>query len=139
MPKPFIVNASEFDVYTGQANVPVNGLDTIMIRIRHKGGSFHEIHSSIKVLREYRFTFDDVDEGDPNCIEEKQASDLCDILEGALEKNLNVIVHCGAGISRSGAVVEFGTMLGFEDTGKTRIPNAAVKSALMRKKGWAYE
>ena len=60
-------------------------------------------------------------------------------LELALEQNMNVIVHCHAGICRSGAVAEVGIMMGFEDTKTHRIPNLLVKFNMMKFLGWVYE
>lgn len=68
-----------------------------------------------------------------------QADMLVVLLEKALAQNMNVIVHCHAGIARSGAVTEVGTMMGFEDTKKHRIPNTLVKKLMMRKLGWIYD
>jgi len=40
--------------------------------------------------------------------------------------------HCVAGVCRSGAVAEVGTMLGFTDTETFRIPNVMVKRKLIQ-------
>jgi predicted protein tyrosine phosphatase len=42
------------------------------------------------------------------------------------------MVHCVAGLCRSGAVTEVGVMMGFEDTHRYRNPNVFVKKMLMR-------
>jgi hypothetical protein len=52
---------------------------------------------------------------------------------------MNVIVHCHAGVCRSGAVCEVGVMLGFNDTEVFRSPNLLVKHRMMRKLGWTYD
>jgi hypothetical protein len=52
---------------------------------------------------------------------------------------MNVVVHCFAGICRSGAVAEVGVMMGFDDVGRTRIPNLLVKHRMMRALGWTYD
>jgi predicted protein tyrosine phosphatase len=51
---------------------------------------------------------------------------------------MNVVVHCMAGICRSGAVVEVGVMMGFNDCEKYRQPNLRVKHKLMKQLGWTY-
>jgi hypothetical protein len=51
---------------------------------------------------------------------------------------MNVVVHCHAGICRSGAVAEVGVMMGFADCERFRIPNLLVKHKMMRVLGWAY-
>lgn len=68
-----------------------------------------------------------------------QADMLVVLLEKALSNNMTVIVHCHAGICRSGAVSEVGVMMGFEDTGTFRQPNTLVKKLMMRKLGWTYD
>lgn len=72
-------------------------------------------------------------------ITDEQASDIADILMRAYEKQSNVVVHCSAGICRSGAVCEVGVMMGFEDIKNNRIPNLLVKRKLIEqlmKKGF---
>ena len=44
---------------------------------------------------------------------------------------INVIVHCAAGLSRSGAVCEVGVVMGFEDIVKWRQPNRMVKNKML--------
>ena len=48
-------------------------------------------------------------------------------------------VHCTAGICRSGAVVEIGSMLGFIPVEKYRQPNLRVKHYMMDVLGWTYD
>jgi hypothetical protein len=52
---------------------------------------------------------------------------------------MNVLVHCHAGICRSGAVVEVGSMMGFTPTDRYRQPNLRVKNKMMKVLGWTYE
>jgi hypothetical protein len=52
---------------------------------------------------------------------------------------MDVVVHCVAGVCRSGAVAEVGVMLGFDDTEVFRSPNLLVKHKMMRKLGWTYD
>lgn len=70
---------------------------------------------------------------------EEQAKDIVSILRQGLEEKRNVIVHCHAGICRSGAVAEVGEMLGFQPGHTSRIPNVWVKKLLMKELGWTYE
>lgn len=72
-------------------------------------------------------------------ITEDQAKSIVNILNHALEKELNVIVHCHAGICRSGAVVEVAEMMGFEKSTRFRAPNLLVKHQLMKVLGWTYD
>jgi hypothetical protein len=56
-----------------------------------------------------------------------------------MDMNMNVLVHCHAGICRSGAVVEVGTMLGFTATERFRMPNLRVKHKMMKVLGLTYD
>ena len=51
----------------------------------------------------------------------------------------NVLVHCHAGICRSGAVVEVGSMIGFTPTERYRQPNLRVKRKMMKELGLTYD
>lgn len=72
-------------------------------------------------------------------ISDAQAKQIVKILQDALANDFNVVVHCHAGLCRSGAVAEVGVMMGFKDTGRIRIPNRLVKYKLMKELGWTYE
>lgn len=72
-------------------------------------------------------------------ISDKQAEELIEFLDYALEKDMNVLVHCHAGVCRSGAVVEVASMMGFTPTDRFRAPNLRVKSKMMKVLGWTYE
>lgn len=96
---------------------------------------FKEIHN---------FEFLDVEEKDDVLEEEmkcspEQAQKLVALLQHALDNNMNVVVHCFAGICRSGVVCEVGVMMGFEDTGRFRSPNLLVKHRMMKSLGWTYD
>jgi hypothetical protein len=51
---------------------------------------------------------------------------------------MDVVVHCHAGVCRSGAVCEVGVMMGFQDTYVFRAPNLLVKHGMMRTLGMLY-
>jgi predicted protein tyrosine phosphatase len=72
-------------------------------------------------------------------ISDAQAAEIVNLLKHALSNHMNVVVHCYAGLCRSGAVAEVGVMMGFQDAGRTRIPNLRVKQKLMRQLGWTYD
>jgi predicted protein tyrosine phosphatase len=95
---------------------------------------FKEIH---------RFEFMDVESNDNWPEEAKitpaQAQEIVRLLKHALENRMNVVVHCMAGLCRSGAVAEVGVMMGFDDTERFRSPNLMVKHSLMRALGWTYD
>ncbi len=71
-------------------------------------------------------------------ISREQAQELVRLLQHALDNHMNVVVHCTAGICRSGAVVEIGSMLGFTPVERYRQPNLRVKHYMMDALGWTY-
>jgi hypothetical protein len=98
---------------------------------KHK---FKEVH---------QFMFLDIEGDSPQAerwgCTDVQAAELVRLLQRALENRMNVVVHCFAGICRSGAVVEVGAMMGFIPTERSRIPNVRVKTKMMRVLGWTYD
>ena len=77
-------------------------------------------------LDEFKITYED-------------AEKIIEFLQDALDNGYNVIVHCTAGVCRSGAVAEIGTVMWFQDTGTYRQPNLMVKRYLMKVLGWTYD
>ncbi len=72
-------------------------------------------------------------------VTDAQAADLVKLLQHALEKRMDVVVHCHAGVCRSGAVAEVGVMMGFDDAEAFRSPNLLVKHKMMKCLGWTYD
>lgn len=134
---PFIQNVSLDAVHKGH-HMAVKP-KTILIQIVDTDMDFPKpLYNFAEV---YQFKFLDVEDEDhyKDAITNQQASDIATILLEAYKSNKDVIVHCVAGICRSGAVVEVGTMLGFQDPEIYRCPNLLVKSKLMKQLGWSYE
>ena len=96
-----------------------------------------------KFKEAHRFEFLDAEDRDGFPEEAKisdgQAQEIVALLQRALDNKMNVVVHCMAGLCRSGAVAEVGVMMGFQETDRTRIPNIRVKHKLMRVLGWTYD
>lgn len=132
MSNNFIENASRFDVITGMHADA--GENSMLIQIsdiisphptpKYK---FKEVH---------QFNFEDIEEDEEWAISDSQAQEIADLLRKAKEQHMNVIVHCHAGLCRSGAVVECGLLLGFSPPDKLRIPNTLVKKKIMRVLGY---
>ena len=72
-------------------------------------------------------------------VTQDQADQLVALLQRALENRMNIVVHCVAGVCRSGAVCEIGVMMGFDDCEVFRSPNLLVKHKMMKKLGWTYD
>lgn len=104
-----------------------------------------EFPTSLYKFKEvHQFEFLDLEKDDLPSAEEfkitdAQAQKLVDLLLKAYGQRMNVIVHCVAGVCRSGAVCEIGVMLGFEDTEVFRSPNLLVKHKMMKCLGWTYD
>jgi predicted protein tyrosine phosphatase len=91
----------------------------------------------------YQFVFLDLEDTDPGAeesgITDSQAQQLVKLLQHAFDERMNVIVHCTAGVCRSGAIVEVGVMMGFTDPESFRAPNMRVKSKMLKVLGWSYD
>lgn len=134
----YILNVSLSDVARGKH--PHRDGD-ILIQIVDDKDFFPK--SPYKFKKIHKFVFSDVtnpeDEAWEYRMSEKQAKEIAAILKKALKEKRNVIVHCVAGLCRSGAVAEVGIMMGFEDLGSTRMPNTYVKKLLMKELGMIPE
>ena len=97
-----------------------------------------------KFKEQHNFEFLDVEEKDKVLEEamkcsQDQANQLVGLLQYALAHRMNVVVHCYAGICRSGAVCEVGVMMGFNGTERFRSPNLLVEHRMMKALGWTYD
>lgn len=119
------------------------GPDAILIQIADPATFFPmPKHNFTKT---YQFEFLDAEDkdieryGEEALISDAQATQLVLILSAALGLMQNVVVHCHAGICRSGAVVEVASMMGFQPTNRYRQPNLRVKHKMMKSLGWTYD
>ena len=138
----WIQNVAKSDISTGFHIDP--GPNAMLIQIVDPGSEFPQPLPVYKFRETHQFEFLDVEEKDYVLEEEmrcshEQAAELVRLLQHALENRMNVIVHCHAGVCRSGAVCEVGVMLGFDDTEAFRAPNLLVKHRMMRQLGWTYD
>jgi len=72
-------------------------------------------------------------------VKDQDAEQLVNLLKHALDHHMDVVVHCHAGICRSGAVAEVGVMMGFRDAEVFRSPKLLVKNKMMKSLGWLYD
>lgn len=124
----FIQNVSFDDVRKAWHYDP--GPNSVLIQIVDPDMNFPTPLFNFKETHQFKFL--DIEEDHPWAIDEKQAQEIADILMKAKNARSNVIVHCVAGICRSGAVAEAGVALGFADTETYRHPNLRVKSMVMK-------
>lgn len=132
----FIRNVSYSAIEKGDH--PNFGDNTILIQIVDPDMDFPVPKLNFNQVRQYKFA-DIEDVNDKTGISDEQAKSIVDDLTYAKENGMNVMVHCVAGLCRSGAVCEVGVMMGFQDTFATRMPNLLVKTKLMRVLGWTYD
>ena len=128
----WIENVSMSDIHLGHHSDL--GENCMLIRIQDPATEFKPTKYQFKEV--YCFEFLDAEDEDgfdeDFKISDSQANEIACLLSHALENNMNVIVHCHAGICRSGAVVEVGTMMGFTPTDRFRQPNLRVKRKMMK-------
>jgi len=137
---PWIQNVARSDISQGFHIDP--GPNAMLIQIVDPPGDFPTPKYTFKEVHQFEFL--DVEERDPvddeamRCSPE-QAAELARLLQHALDNRMNVIVHCHAGVCRSGAVCEVGVIMGFDDTEAFRAPNLLVKHRMMRALGLYYD
>ena len=134
----WIENVSKDDVRKGYHSDL--GENVMLIQIGDPASPFPEPKRNFKEV--YQFEFLDAEDDDKFDeefkINDEQAQELVRLLQRAMANHMNVLVHCHAGICRSGAVTEVGTMLGFTATERYRQPNLRVKHKMMKVLGWTY-
>lgn len=129
---PFIENVSMENVKTGYHYDP--GPNSMLIQIVDPAYEFPVPKYSFKEIHQFEFLDDDMpSEHVPEefLISDGQAKEIVFLLKRALDNCMNVIVHCHAGVCRSGAIAEVGEIVGFAATGNHRIPNTLVKKKLL--------
>jgi predicted protein tyrosine phosphatase len=137
---PWIQNVSLADVRKGH-HVAV-GENSMLIQIVDPDMEHPTPYHQFKEVHQFKFL--DLEQSD-DCINDKwkvqdeQAEQLVGLLRHALDQRMDVVVHCVAGVCRSGAVAEVGVMLGFDDAEAFRSPNLLVKHKMMKKLGWTYD
>ena len=133
----FIVNVPMIDVMVGSHRHSNNCILISITDIDHI-----DVEPVLSFKSVYRFKFMDVMKDSPTVhegITDQQATQIVAILKEALENGQDVVVHCHAGLCRSGAVAEVGVMMGFSDMHVVRQPNSFVKWRLMKVLGWTYD
>jgi predicted protein tyrosine phosphatase len=145
---PWIQNVSLSDVKKGH-HVAVKE-NSMLIQIVDPAMEFPTPAQKFKEIHQFEFL--DIEEdgmtnnGDGTwtdmgefAVTQDQADRLVELLQHALKNRMDVVVHCVAGVCRSGAVCEVGVMMGFDDTEAFRSPNLLVKHKMMKKLGWTYD
>lgn len=136
---PWIQNVSMSDIRNG-FHIEA-GDNSMLIQIVDPA---YEFPTPLKKFKEvHRFEFLDAERDDrfpDECkVTDEQAAQLVTLLQTALDNRMNVVVHCHAGVCRSGAVAEVGVIMGFSDTDAFRSPNLLVKHKMMKVLGLTYD
>ena len=142
----WIANFSKENIEKGLHFAPNN--NTILIQIQDPDTKEFVKSPYFKDFKEiHQFKFWDAEDITdlPNgittgIITNEQSNEIALILETALKQELNIIVHCHAGICRSGAIVEAGSLLGFEvpEGINKRIPNRLVLKKIRTSLGLTF-
>lgn len=145
---PWIQNVALADIPTGR-HIDA-GINSMLIQIVDPDMEFPTPSYKFKETHQFKF-LDIEDNGMTNngsgemidmswgMITDEQAAQLTALLQHAFENRMNVVVHCHAGVCRSGAVAEVGVMMGFRDAEAFRSPNLLVKHKMMKCLGWTYD
>ena len=145
---PWIQNVSLIDVKKGHHFDA--GINSMLIQIVDPGMEFPKPAKEFREIHQFEFL--DIEEdgltnnGDGSwtdmsefAVTQDQANKLVGLLQHAMENRMHVVVHCVAGVCRSGAVAEVGVMMGFRDAEAFRSPNLLVKHKMMKCLGWTYD
>jgi predicted protein tyrosine phosphatase len=137
---PWIENVAAIDVTKGFHHEA--GINSMLISICDPAGWKPEAKQVFKERHDFEFL--DLEDNDYSMeegwkISDEQAEQLVRLLQKALDNRMNVVVHCTAGVCRSGAVCEVGVMMGFDDCERFRSPNLRVKHKMMKVLGWTYD
>ena len=135
----WIQNVSMSDIRAGFHIDP--GLNSMLIQIVDPATEFPVPKYKFRETHQFEFLDAEKDDNFPDeCkVTDAQSQELVRLLQHALSQRMNVIVHCHAGVCRSGAVTEVGVMMGFKDTEAFRSPNLLVKHKMMKALGWTYD
>ena len=134
----WIENISRDDISNGHHTDM--GPNAMLIQIADPAKGFPTPKYQFKEVHQFEFLdLEDKDEfmSEFRCTPE-QGAELARLLQHALANNMNVLVHCHAGICRSGAVVAVGEMIGFTSTGRWKLPNLLVKRLMLDALGMDY-
>lgn len=137
----YIQNISRSDCSNGHHNIKAK--DAWLIQISDVGQSHPKpLFEFQKVIQLNFMDIPDRDEGGIRYLDAcqpEQAKQMVQFLQEAKEAEKNIVVHCVAGICRSGAVVAVGEMLGFIPLWNNINPNYRVKYLMMKELGFTYD
>lgn len=127
--------ASIYDGYTADELKYKEDESCIMIQVFDDGCSVSPPEGFERIVNSFhQYEFNDIDapfDGFEHCIiDDGDAKSIASVLLSAKKNGQNVIVHCFAGVSRSGAIVQAAIDIGFKDPETYRAPNDFVYSKI---------
>lgn len=130
-----VENVSQQDIIEGKHLCPSsNKVHLIQICNEESEHVEPKYWKLFKSIRQYKFN-DTEDCFDIDCITDVQAKNIAQSLKDILSREEDLVVHCNAGICRSGAVVACAEELGFEKCCNFKLPNSLVKRKIMQALG----
>lgn len=137
---PFIQNISRKDIELGN-HAPTSPERTILIQISDPPRESPTPTAKFKHI--YEFFFDDIEEENGKYgelgIDDNQAQEIANIIRLAWDNDYDIIVHCHAGLCRSGGVAQAAEAFGFASGGREQVPNLRVKHKVMAALGLSYD
>lgn len=137
---PWIDHCSKQDIITG--NHQLQGNDCLLIQIADVCGEFPKPAKDFAQIHQFEF----MDEWEvyykvpeEALISKDQAQEIIRLLRHALYAEMNVVVHCVGGVSRSFAVSEVAKQMGFHRMEKYGCPNLLVKHRLQEAAGFPVD
>ena len=95
-----VLSRSGAIAYSYKQNIP----KTEIISISDAYDSYPHFNDNQKFSRILYLKFDDVEKGEPNCITTEDAKKIVKFINTVNKDIEQIIVHCGAGVSRSAGV-----------------------------------
>ena len=132
---PWITRCSKKDI---QCGTHINPDNCILIQINDNCTEPPKPYYRHLFKLIYQFEFMDLDVEDEDSIilgiTKNDAKNIADIIKYCFTNNINILVHCVMGVSRSGGVCEAAEAFGFEyiRPDKINCPNILVKSSILK-------
>lgn len=124
---PFVENVSRDAIEKGLHH-GFNYDKDLLIQITDPDSEFPIPKYEFKNVVQFKF-FDSEEEDGPT---DQQALEISTQILLAFNRGQNILVHCQAGLCRSGAVAEAAIMLGFTEVHKRRWPNRRLGKQLCK-------
>lgn len=118
MPQPFVENVSRDAIVMG-IHSKFDYENDLLIQITDPDSSWPTPHHKFKNVKQYKFWDSEGEDGPTRGDAVALARDIL----VAFHHSRNILVHCQAGLCRSGAVAEAAILLGFKEVHTRRWPN----------------